>query len=83
MNFLITGATGSFGHAYVKHLLEHSPAERICIYSRDEFKQAQMRQTFKDDPRLRFFIGCVRDRDRLEEAMQGVELVVHALHGLF
>ena len=78
MNFLITGGTGSFGQAYVKHLLTSSPAERICIFSRDEFKQAQMRQAFNDDPRLRFFIGDVRDRDRLTRAMIGVDVVIHA-----
>src|SRR3990167_1245183 len=78
MNVLITGATGSFGQAFVKHLLSNSPAERICIYSRDEWKQAQMRQAFNDDPRLRFFIGDVRDLNRLTRAMIGIDLVVHA-----
>ncbi len=78
MNVLITGGTGSFGKAFVKHLLTSSPAERICIFSRDEWKQAQMRQTFNDDPRLRYFIGDVRDKDRLTRAMLGVDLVIHA-----
>lgn len=78
MNFLISGGSGSFGQAYVKHLLENSPAERIVIYSRDEWKQAQMRQVFNDDPRLRFMIGDVRDRDRLTRAMLGIDIVIHA-----
>lgn len=78
MNVLITGGSGSFGQAFVKHLLSSSPAERIVIYSRDEFKQFQIRQTFNDDQRLRFMIGDVRDRDRLTRAMLGTDLVIHA-----
>lgn len=74
---LITGGTGSFGQAMTKKLLENGH-QRICIYSRDEFKQAQMREAFGNDERLRFFIGDVRDRDRLRRAMEDVEVVVHA-----
>ncbi len=75
MNILITGGTGYFSQAFVKKALPF--ANRICIYSRDEFKQAQMRQSL-NDPKLRFFIGDVRDRDRLKRAMMGVDVVVHA-----
>jgi UDP-N-acetylglucosamine 4,6-dehydratase len=74
---LITGGTGSFGNAMASILLtEHQP-RRVIIYSRDEFKQYEMRQRFPDH-RLRFFIGDVRDGERLRRACQGVEVVVHA-----
>lgn len=75
---LITGGTGFFGNGMVRALLVQNLSERICIFSRDEYKQALMRAEFNDDPRLRFFVGDVRDRDRLTRAMQGVTLVVHA-----
>ena len=74
---LITGGTGSFGQAFVERLLKDGKHERICIYSRDEYKQAVMREKFNDD-RLRFFIGDVRDRDRLRRAMEGCSTVTHA-----
>lgn len=74
---LITGGTGYFGKAMTRRLLKDG-VERICILSRDEYKQAIMRQEFKDDPRLRFFIGDVRDLTRLKRAMNGVEMVYHA-----
>jgi len=74
---LITGGTGSFGQAFTQRLLDMG-APRICIYSRDEHKQAVMREKFNDDERLRFFIGDVRDRDRLRRAMESVKVVVHA-----
>lgn len=74
---LVTGGTGSFGNSFVRHVLEHLHPEKVIIYSRDEFKQSQMAQRFPD-PRLRFFIGDVRDRDRLARALTGVDLVVHA-----
>lgn len=77
-SILITGGSGSFGRAFTERLLKDNLYDRICIYSRDEWKQAQMRHDFNDDPRLRFFIGCVRDRDRLRRAMEGVEVVIHA-----
>lgn len=76
-NILITGGSGFFGHGFVKEALAQG-ADRVCIYSRDEFKQAQMRDKFGDDPRLRFFIGDVRDRLRLRRAMEGVDYVVGA-----
>ena len=76
---LITGGTGSFGKAFVRRLLgEPITPERICVLSRDEFKQNVMRQEFGNDPRLRFFLGDVRDRDRLYRAFTDIEVVVHA-----
>ena len=77
-SLLITGGTGSFGVALVRRLLKENISSRICIYSRGELIQSQMRAAFKNNDRLRFMIGDVRDRDRLERAMSGVELVVHA-----
>lgn len=75
---LITGGSGSFGTAFVRHLLQNKLSERICIYSRGEHRQAQMRAEFKDDQRLRFFVGDIRDQDRLRRAMDGADVVVHA-----
>lgn len=75
---LLTGGTGSFGKHFCKILLEKYNPKRIRIYSRDELKQHEMRIAFDDDPRLRFFIGDVRDVDRLKRAMDGVDCVVHA-----
>ena len=77
---LITGGTGSFGHAAVDALLrDHSPA-RLVIYSRDELKQFEMAQRFPeaDYPCMRYFLGDVRDRDRLGQAMAGIDMVIHA-----
>jgi len=77
-SILITGGTGSFGKAFLARVLEaHDPA-RVAVFSRDELKQYEMRQTYGDDPRVRFFIGDIRDRDRLQMAMHGVDFVVHA-----
>jgi UDP-N-acetylglucosamine 4,6-dehydratase/5-epimerase len=75
-NILVTGGSGFFGRGFVRAAL-HRGAERVCVFSRGEYQQALMRQEFKDD-RLRFFIGDVRDQDRLRRAMTGVDLVVHA-----
>lgn len=75
---LITGGTGTFGRAFVPHLLSQSGIVRVCIYSRGEHAQADMRYQLGDDPRLRWFIGDVRDKERLTRAMQGVDTVVHA-----
>lgn len=78
---LVTGGTGSFGQAFVWHLLgpkAHPEPSRICIFSRGEHAQAAMRTVFNNDPRLRFFIGDVRDRNRLTRAMEGVDTVIHA-----
>lgn len=77
-NVLVTGGTGSFGQAFVKRSLEASNPQKIVIYSRDEMKQWSMREKFRDDDRLRFFIGDVRDRDRLYRAFDGIDYVVHA-----
>jgi len=75
---LITGGTGSFGKRFVRHLLaQHDPA-RIVVLSRDELKQYDFAAELDHDPRVRFFIGDVRDRDRLWRAFDGVDLVVHA-----
>jgi len=75
---LVTGGTGSFGHAFVPMALEKYNPERIIIYSRDEMKQWEMAKLFEGDTRVRFFIGDVRDRDRLYRAVDGVDYVVHA-----
>ncbi len=74
---LVTGGTGSFGRAFVTRLLsEHDPA-KVIVFSRDEQKHFAMQARFRD-PRLRFFVGDVRDRDRLMRALVGVDVVVHA-----
>jgi len=75
---LVTGGTGSFGSRFVPMTLERYNPRRIIIYSRDEMKQWEMAKTYGDDPRIRFFIGDVRDRDRLYRALDGVDYVVHA-----
>lgn len=78
MNLLCTGATGTFGRAFIPVALESGRYDRIAIYSRDEDKQFRMRRELHDDPRLRWFIGDVRDKCRLTLAMRGVDHVVHA-----
>lgn len=76
---LITGGTGSFGQAFAKHLLVHGQPRRVVIFSRDELKQYQMRQQFAAwDAKLRYFIGDVRDRERLLRAFDGIDVVIHA-----
>lgn len=75
---LITGGTGSFGNTFVPMTLEKYNPKKIIIYSRDEMKQWEMAKKFKDDDRVRFFIGDVRDKDRLYRALDGVDFVVHA-----
>lgn len=74
---LITGGTGSFGKKYVKTLLERYKPKKIIVFSRDELKQFEMQQDY-NDPCMRYFIGDVRDKDRLKRAMQGVDYVIHA-----
>lgn len=74
---LVTGGTGSFGKAFVKFALARFRPSRLVVFSRDELKQFEMRQQF-DDARLRFFIGDVRDPDRLARAFAGVHYVIHA-----
>ncbi|MDA1155127.1 MAG: UDP-N-acetylglucosamine 4,6-dehydratase (inverting) [Proteobacteria bacterium] len=75
---LITGGTGSFGHAFVPMCLKRHNPKKLIIFSRDEMKQWEMAKRYGDDPRIRFFIGDVRDRDRLHRAFDGVDYVVHA-----
>ena len=77
-SILITGGTGSFGRTLVRTLLETTEARRIVVFSRDEFKQHEMRTELDDDRRLRFFLGDVRDRQRLTRAFDGIDVVVHA-----
>ncbi|WP_026280241.1 UDP-N-acetylglucosamine 4,6-dehydratase (inverting) [Thioalkalivibrio sp. ALE31] len=75
---LITGGTGSFGHTFVPMLLERFNLRRVIIFSRDEMKQWEMAKKFDGDPRVRFFIGDVRDRERVYRALDGVDFVIHA-----
>ncbi|NLT96392.1 MAG: UDP-N-acetylglucosamine 4,6-dehydratase (inverting) [Clostridia bacterium] len=76
---LITGGTGSFGKKFTEIVLKRYPnVKKVIIFSRDELKQFEMAQQFEHNPKLRFFIGDVRDKDRLYRAMDGVEYVVHA-----
>ncbi len=78
-SILITGGTGSFGKAFTRYVLENYDPKKIIIYSRDEFKQFIMQNEFKEyAPKLRFFIGDVRDRERLARAFEGVDYVIHA-----
>jgi len=75
---LITGGTGSFGQACLKVLLEHYDVRAIRIFSRDELKQSELQARYAGEPRLRFFIGDIRDRERLVRATHGVDLILHA-----
>ncbi len=75
---LITGGTGSLGKSLIEYLLVNTSARRIVIYSRDELKQANLRQDIGDDPRLRWFIGDVRDQHRLKRALHNIQFVIHA-----
>ena len=75
---LVTGGTGSFGKKFTQILLNEKQPKKVIIFSRDELKQHEMRMHGFDDPRLRYFIGDVRDRERLLRAMNGVDVVVHA-----
>ena len=75
---LITGGTGSFGHTFMPMLLNSYNPKKVIVFSRDEMKQWEMAKLYGDDPRVRFFIGDVRDRDRLYRAFDGVDYVVHA-----
>ncbi len=80
-SILITGGTGSFGKAFVRTVLDNCPKiKRLVVYSRDELKQFEMAQDFPEHkyPALRFFIGDVRDKERLNRAMEGIDTVVHA-----
>ena len=77
-SILITGGTGSFGHTFVPLTLAKYNPRRLVIFSRDEMKQWEMAKLYANDPRVRFFIGDVRDKDRLARALHGVDYVVHA-----
>ena len=80
-SLLITGGTGSFGKAFIAEILENQPGvRRLVVYSRDELKQWEMQKMFPENkfPQLRFFLGNVRDRDRLKRAFEGIDTVIHA-----
>ncbi|MCB0390357.1 MAG: UDP-N-acetylglucosamine 4,6-dehydratase (inverting) [Bdellovibrionales bacterium] len=79
-SILVTGGTGSFGKAFVGHMLANYNLNRLIIFSRDELKQFEMQQIFPNDkyPNLRYFIGDIRDESRLRMAMRGVDYVIHA-----
>ena len=77
-SILVTGGTGSFGQEFVKKTLKKFNPRRLVVFSRDEMKQWEMAKSFKDDNRVLFFIGDVRDKARLYRALDGVEYVVHA-----
>lgn len=76
-SILITGGSGSFGKMYIRQILKRFQPRRLIVYSRDELKQFEMQQVFTD-PCMRFFLGDVRDRERLTQAMNGVDIVIHA-----
>ena len=77
-SILITGGTGSFGKMFARYALDNLDPRRLVIFSRDELKQYEMRNQFADDPRLRWFIGDIRDLRRLQRAMHDIDYVVHA-----
>lgn len=77
-SILVTGGTGSFGQTFARVVLARHRPRRLVVFSRDELKQSEMQAAFAGDARLRFFIGDVRDRERLVRAMHGVDVVVHA-----
>ncbi len=77
-SILITGGTGSFGHSFAQLTLKKYNPKRLVIFSRDEMKQWEMAKLFKDDPRVRFFIGDVRDKNRLQRALYNIDFVIHA-----
>jgi len=77
-SILVTGGTGSFGKAFIQHVLRHHSPSRVVVYSRDELKQYEFRNECGNPSPMRWFIGDVRDRSRLDRAMQGIDVVVHA-----
>ena len=77
-SILITGGTGSFGHTFIPMTLKKYNPKRLVVFSRDEMKQWEMAKLFKDDSRVRFLIGDVRDKDRLYRALDGIDYVIHA-----
>ena len=76
-SIFISGGTGSFGRNFIRRLLEQYQPKRVVVFSRDELKQYEMQQTF-NAPCMRYFIGDVRDAERLRQAMRGIDYVVHA-----
>jgi UDP-N-acetylglucosamine 4,6-dehydratase len=76
LNLLITGGTGSFGKEFLRYILK-TDISKVIVFSRDELKQWEMQKEFKDE-RIRYFIGCIRDKERLERAFEGVDWIVHA-----
>ena len=78
LTFLVTGGTGSFGHAFLPYALKNFDVDRIIVFSRDEMKHWEMAKAFEGDERVRFFLGDVRDRERVYRAVDGVDVVVHA-----
>ena len=77
-SILITGGSGSLGTSLVSHLLKNTKVRRVAVFSRDELKQSQLKEKFGSDERMRWFIGDVRDVDRLKRAMHAVDYVIHA-----
>lgn len=77
-SILVTGGTGSFGRAFIRHVLDEEDPRRVVVFSRDELKQYEMRNEFADDERLRWFLGDVRDINRLKRALHGIDYVIHA-----
>ena len=77
-SILVTGGTGSFGKEFLRTILERHDPDRVVVFSRDELKQYDMRVTSGEDARVRYFLGDIRDRDRLNMALHGVDYVVHA-----
>ena len=75
---LVTGGTGSFGKRFIQTIYKRSTPKKIIVFSRDELKQYNLQKEFGDEKKLRFFIGDVRDLDRLHKAMEGVDFVIHA-----
>src|SRR6478735_4771045 len=77
-NILVTGGTGSFGQKFARIMLQEHHPQKLIIFSRDELKQHEMRVGGFNHPNIRFFLGDVRDVERLRRALQGVDVVVHA-----
>jgi UDP-N-acetylglucosamine 4,6-dehydratase (inverting) len=77
-SILVTGGTGSFGHAFVSTVLKKYNPRRVIVYSRDEMKQWEMSRLYEGEPRVRFFVGDVRDKERLSRALDNVDYVIHA-----
>ena len=77
-SILITGGTGSFGRRFIRTLLKRYAPKKVIVFSRDELKQFDLQQSIGEDSRLRYFLGDVRDRERLVQAMRSVDIVVHA-----